>query len=469
MEGMRAARKLRALRVLALTLAVGWPVDATQAASTRGVQLPGSASALHTSERFETIVSEARELHASALRIRRRESPERITLLQRAIVLLTRALQLHERHVETRVLLGSWLAHTELGEAALKQAAVELLRARGDDRSHAYDCEIASILGVVYSHLQRFSDAVTEYDRALRRLPGEPELAQLSRRHQEAMILGNSAEALMAMGRLDEAIARYALAESIDRSDQAPLHALGLAIAYDRDGQGQKSREAVVRALAADPGLRLFQSDEVFFVPDADRHYYWGLIYESLENRDDALRSFRKFLDEFPTSRYAARARTHIEDLKNQRGLSIAELMRAQVLLAPPQFPAEISSSGAPRKHRTEAEIQRVTRERVFELRQCYARALQRTPRLRGDLLLGMMLDRSGAVVLVQSLESTLGTSDGNGELPARTEDSTAGSEARYLLSCVQGAVQRWRFSPADPDNVDADELALPMRFSTGP
>ena len=80
----------------------------------------------------------------------------------------------------------------------------------------------------------------------------------------------------MAMGRLDEAIARYALAESIDRSDQAPLHALGLAIAYDRDGQGTKSREAVARALAADPGLRLFQSDEVFFVPDADRHYYWG-------------------------------------------------------------------------------------------------------------------------------------------------------------------------------------------------
>lgn len=432
------------------------------------MQLPGSASALHTSERFESIVQEARELHASALRIRRRESPERITQLQRAITLLTRALQLHERHVETRVLLGSWLAHTELGDAALQQAAVELLRARSDDRSQAYECEIASILGVVYSHLQRFSDAVTEYDRALRRLPGEPELALLSRRHQEAMILGNSAEALMALGRLDEAIARYALAESIDRSDQAPLHALGLAIAYDRDGQGQKSREAVVRSLAADPGLRLFQSDEVFFVPDADRHYYWGLIYEALDSRDDALRSFRKFLEELPSSRYAARARNHIEDLKAQRGLSLPELLRAQVMLAPPQFPAEIASGVAARKHRSEAEVQRVTRDRVFELRQCYARALQRTPRLRGDLLLGMMLDRSGAVVLVQPLESTLGTSDGKGDLPARTEDSTAGSEARFLLSCVTGAVQRWRFSPAEPDNVDADELALPMRFSTG-
>jgi tetratricopeptide (TPR) repeat protein len=320
---------------------------------------------------------------------------------------------------------------------------------------------------VVYSHLQRPADAVTEYDRALRLLPGEPELVHLSRRRQEAMILGNSAEALMAMGKLDEAIRRYALAESIDRSEQATLHALGLAIAYDRDGQVQKSRDAVARALAADPGLRLFQSDDVFFIPDGDRHYYWGLINEAQERRDDALRSFRTFLDELPTSRYAARARSHIEELKRQPGLSVAELMRAQVLLAPPQFPAEaMSAGGTPRKHRSEAEIQRVTRERVFDLRQCYARALQKTPKLHGDLLLGMMLDRSGAVVLVQPLENTLGV--GSGELPVRGDSTVAGGEARFLLSCVQGVVQRWRFSPADPDNVDADELALPMRFTTG-
>lgn len=442
------------------------PVPFAQAGSD-AVRLPASASSLQTSERFEKIVQEARDLHAAALRIRRRENPERITLLQRSITLLTRALLLHEGHVETRVLLGSWLAHAELGDAALKQAVVELLRARSDDTTRAYDCEIASILGVVYSHLQRPGDAVAEYDRALRLLPGEPELVHLSRRHQEAMILGNSAEALMAMGKLDDAIRRYALAESIDRSDQATLHALGLAVAYDRDGQVQKSRDAVARALAADPGLRLFQGDDVFFVPDGDRHYYWGLIHEALDSRDDALRSFRQFLDELPTSRYAARARSHMDDLKRRPGLGIADLMRAQVLLAPPQFPAEaMSGGGTPRKHRSEADIQRVTRDRVFDLRQCYARALQRTPKLHGDLLLGMMIDRSGAVVLVHPLESTLGV--GGSTLPTPSGSSTTSGEARFLLGCVQGAVQRWRFSPADPDNVDADELALPMRFTTG-
>lgn len=466
MDGMRSRLTRHALSAVVAACASVSSVEAGQLGP-GAVHLPASASALHTSERFEKIVQEARDLHAAALRIRRRENPERVSLLQRSITLLTRALLLHERHVETRVLLGSWLAHAELGEAALKQAATELLRARSDDTSRAYDCEIASILGVVYSHLQRPADAVTEYDRALRLLPGEPELVFLARRRQEAMILGNSAEALMAMGKLDEAIRRYALAESIDRSEQATLHALGLAIAYDRDGQVQKSRDAVARALAADPGLRLFQSDDVFFIPDGDRHYYWGLINEAQERREDAMRAFRAFLDELPHSRYAARARSHIEELKRQPGLSVAELMRAQVLLAPPQFPAEaMTSAGSPRKHRSETEIQRVTSERVFDLRQCYARALQRTPKLRGDLLLGMMLDRSGAVVLVQPLENTLGV--GTGELPLRTDSATSGSEARFLLGCVTGVVQRWRFSPADPDNVDADELALPMRFTTG-
>ena len=31
------------------------------------------------------------------------------------------------------------------------------------------------------------------------------------------------------------------------------------------------------------------------------------------------------------------------------------------------------------------------------------------------------------------------------------------------LLRCVQNTIYRWRFSPADPDIVDHDELALPL------
>src|SRR5262249_36830824 len=156
-------------------------------------------------------------------------------------------LSLDENNAETRVQLGSWLIHSELGEAALKQGVVELLRARKDDRRGALDCEIAGLLGIVYSHLERFGSAVEEYDRALRLLPGEPAPRPGPGAPAAAIAPGNPPGAMVALGRAGGAIRRYALAESIDRSDQAALHALGLAVAYDRDGQLQKSHEALSR------------------------------------------------------------------------------------------------------------------------------------------------------------------------------------------------------------------------------
>lgn len=417
---------------------------------------PSQAQALARSAELER---EARELYHEVARHRKRTSPERISLLQRAIAVQIRALALDEHNAEKRLLLGSWLLHTELGDAAVKQGVVELLRARKDDTLGALDCEIGGLLGIAYSHLERFSDAVQEYDRALRLLPGEPDVAHAPRKQQQAMLLGNSAEALMALGRLDDAIRRYAEAESIDRSDQGALHALGLAVSYDRDGQIQKSREAIERALAADPGLRIFQSDEVFFVPEGDRHYYWGLLHEQFGNRDEAIHSFRDFLAEVPHSRYAARARSHIEELKRQPGLQVAELLRARVIAGLPQFPPDAQSGIALRRHREEADVHRLVSEHTFELRQCYAKALRRAPALRGDLLLALVLDRYGAVLLVQQLESTLSDQP-------RRDEQTAGPGTSELLRCVQSTVYRWRFAPADPDVVDQDELALPLRFS---
>jgi tetratricopeptide (TPR) repeat protein len=445
----------RALLRLGLALAFATSFVQAFAAEPR---LPAPTQRQATARSAE-LEREARELYHAAMRHRRRHSPERITLLQRAITVLTRAVALDERNAETRMLLGSWLLHSELGEVALKQAVTELLRARSDDKLGALDCEIGGLLGIVYSHLERFGDAIGEYDRALRLLPGEPDLAHAPRRQQQAMLLGNSAEALMATGRLDEAIRRYAQAEAIDRSDQSALHALGLAVALDRDGQGQKSREALSRALAADPGLRTFQSEDVFFVPEGDRHYYWGLLHEEFGNRDEAIHAFRDFLGDVPHSRYAARARSHIEELKKQPGVAVAELLRARVVVGLPQFPPDAQSGIALRRHREEADVHRVVNDRTFELRQCYARALRRAPSLRGDLLVALMLDRYGAVLLVQPLENTLSDQP-------RRDDQSGGPGAAELLRCVQSTVYRWRFSPADPDVVDQDELALPLRFT---
>lgn len=424
-----------------------------------------SASREKVAERIEALVRQARELHSSALQYRKREAPERVNLMQRALVLLDRALSLDESDVELRVLLGVWLSRPELGEATLKRAPTELLRARAADTTGAFDCEISSQLGIVYSHLMRFNEAIAEYDRALRVLPGEPDLLRLPRRWQRAMLLGNSAEALMAKGQLSEAISRYAEAESLDSSDQSALYALGLAVSYDRDGQVQKSREALQRSLAADPGLRLFQSEEVFFVPEGDRAYYEGLINEGLGKRDDALRLFQEFVQELPSSRYVKQARAHIDELKKQPGLSFQELARAVVLMGPPTFPPPSGDQNTARLHRSETDIQKVTQMRSFELRQCYAKALKRVPKLRGSLLLALALDKFGAVEFVQVLENRISEISAYGDDDATVADPRVATVSNELLRCISGTVHRWRFSPAEPNMIDRDELALPIRF----
>ncbi|MFO0577787.1 MAG: hypothetical protein U1A78_27590 [Polyangia bacterium] len=420
------------------------------------------------SAKVKELMQQARDLFSASLKHARRDSPQRIDLLQRATQILTRVVQLDEHNVEARVTLAEWLARPELGPAAMQRSEEELLRARRDDTTGAWDCEISSQLGIVLSHLGRFAEAVREYDRALRLLPGEPDLATASRRGQQATLLGNSAEALMALGDLSGAIQRYTRAEQLDTSDQAALHALGLAIAYDRDGQFQKSREAVSRSLAADPALRLFQSDDVFFAPEGDRAYYEGMLAEAFGNRDDALRHFQAFVQTLPHSRFVARAREHIDELRKQPGVSATELWKARVLIGSPTFTPEETSLSA-RRHRDDSEIGKVTRgPRGLELRHCYAMALRKNPRIGGDLMVALVLDRHGAVLLVQPLQNTLGDPSQSGThdpLSGTPPGSASASVSTELLRCVVGSIHRWRFPAADADVVDQDELVLPMRF----
>ncbi|MFO0654856.1 MAG: tetratricopeptide repeat protein [Polyangia bacterium] len=223
------------LRRLALLLVLLW-VPLGHAADV----LPGPTGK-NKIQQLHRLKENARILYYAALKHRRRDHPERISQTQQAIQLLYKALQIEPTDVEARVWLGEWLSRPELGPAALVQAVKELQRARQDDDAGSWDFEIATQLGIVLSHMGRFTEAVTEYDRALRLLPGEPDSLLFPSRHQQATLLSNSAEALMAMGKLEQAIRRYHQAEQIDTGDQGALHAMGLAIAYDRDSQVQKA------------------------------------------------------------------------------------------------------------------------------------------------------------------------------------------------------------------------------------
>src|SRR6185295_1258993 len=134
-------------------------------------------------------------------------------------------------------------------------------------------------IGVEESRLGAYARSLDAYERAL---GGGGEL--------DSAAAGNSAEMLMAEGRLDEAIARYREAVAIEEqatdrrghSQSLALAYFGLAVALDRADRPAAAREAVGRAVALDRGLATLQlalvgSGDVSFLPPADVYYYLGL------------------------------------------------------------------------------------------------------------------------------------------------------------------------------------------------
>jgi tetratricopeptide (TPR) repeat protein len=155
-----------------------------------------------------------------------------------------------------------------------------------------------------------FERAIKEYE-LWRRLVDETD-PNVSRNLSTSY--GNAAELLMAVGRLDEAIALYQL--SIDLNPLEPLHYFGLAVAYDRDGQWEKAVTTMRDALGRLPGLQRLEADQVFFVPAGDEIYYHALAQLVMGTDREVVRAlFTRFLTKARESKYHARAREHLADL----------------------------------------------------------------------------------------------------------------------------------------------------------
>jgi len=186
-------------------------------------------------------------------------------------------------------------------------------RARAHAQLPAQEATCWFRLGVERSKLGQYAAAVADYDR------------QIALGEVDATTYGNSAEILMALGRLGEAEDRYHEAIRID--EQAPdrrarehtltLSYYGLAVALDRDEQPLAAREMMARALALDPKLsRLLLAQQpgsdVFFIPDGDVFYYLGLASEVAGRAGDAEAAFREFLIRLPKSPWARRVQVHL-------------------------------------------------------------------------------------------------------------------------------------------------------------
>jgi tetratricopeptide (TPR) repeat protein len=148
-----------------------------------------------------------------------------------------------------------------------------------------------------------------------------------------ATVHWNLGDCYQFLGRLDEAIDQYNLGIAARTPPDAMIH-LALGVAYDRDEQVSRSREAIGMALRLDGQLSRMTDREVFYLPPEDIFYYYGLAHEVASEADPPRRAaaiayFRRYLEKAGASPWAERARAHL------RGLGVAAVRESDVVVTP--------------------------------------------------------------------------------------------------------------------------------------
>jgi len=260
-------------------------------------------------ERFAQLYEEAEAVLSANDRTvgRRLTQPEKLSQAQ---ALLREALALRPSDFRALLLLAEIesIAGHPAAAVAILERAVPNAQLPGQEATCWFR------LGVERSKLGLYAEAVADYDR------------QVALGEADGTVYSNSAEILMALGRLAEAEDRYREAIRVD--EQAPdrrarehsltLSYYGLGVALDRDDQPVAAREMISRALSLDPGLAQLTAAElpgsdVFFIPEGDVFYYIGLAAEVAGRPDDAEAAFREFASRLPKSPWVRRARAHVQ------------------------------------------------------------------------------------------------------------------------------------------------------------
>src|SRR5436190_3668263 len=159
--------------------------------------------------------------------------------IARAELSLREALRFDPRSFMATLLLGE----AQAGQGQRAAAAASFGRARSLARTPSEESRCSLLAAIESSRAGRFEQALADYDQHIRL--GEAEGDAYS----------NSAEILMALGRLGEAQDRYREAIRLedqsrpavpgrDHDEYMALAYYGLGVALDRDEQGQAAREA---------------------------------------------------------------------------------------------------------------------------------------------------------------------------------------------------------------------------------
>jgi tetratricopeptide (TPR) repeat protein len=386
------------------------------------------------------LIEQAQQLLRAVSQTRDRD--RRFTLADQAQALCEQAAREKPHDPTPHIMLAQALSvadpqHPEACRPSACQRAInELKEARKLDRNGIEAERIASELGLLLSRIGSYEDALVEYDKSLKLIDPvrRPSLFEDLGR---AVLLGNSAETLMALGHLDRAIERYRQSEAVATTGDIEweLAEWGLGVALDRDEQIEKSHQAIQRALDFDPTMAHLADDSVFFEPAGDKRYYEALGHEIAGDRDLALAAWRAFITESPTSPYVRRAHAHVVALKRVTGGASVDPAHARVLVGD-----IVDLRGA----RTAAELRDVVQLHEDELRLCYARALRGEPSTRGELQLQMVIDPSGA-------------------LTARAHVLMSTVSESSLGHCVELTASTWRFPLSDI--MEPEEVILTLLF----
>lgn len=134
-----------------------------------------------------------------------------------------------------------------------------------------------------------------------------------------ALASGNLAETEMMLGDLDAAIIQYK--RTLELAQGVSLY-FGLAVALDRDEQGQQAR-SILRSFGI-RGVRDLEAQivarDVFYVPEGEAYYYLALGYEANGIDEAAIRYYDEFLASGAHPQFAPRARANRAALVERRG-----------------------------------------------------------------------------------------------------------------------------------------------------
>lgn len=150
-----------------------------------------------------------------------------------------------------------------------------------------------------------------------------------------ATALCNLAEVHMYLNEVDDSISRYHECARL-----LPTNATawwGLAVAHDRAGHDADARTSADHAVSMDPDLRDIEGEGVFYVPDFERYYYLAVAREAQGRRGGAIDTtmaalvlWQRYLAEGgPRAPWAARVRTHIQELERALAARVRDVPRA--------------------------------------------------------------------------------------------------------------------------------------------